>query len=204
MCLLKSSWIIGTSAVIAAALVSLPSDFGFGFARNSGASSAVQATAASVNRTQKSDRAAIALAARDQARSITTVEVVGLRDAAIVYRDREGHVLYQTDPLTNVTMISKGVVLPEITVRETASSTVRPVATEVTPVTVQRPENRPTASSRDPQPQPASLPAAPPKRMPIPEGCDPAASPIAAPQMSHILSKCMVEIPTNVKLASLY
>lgn len=200
MCLIKTSLIIGTSAVIAAALVGLPSEFGLGSARGSGAVSAPQATAASINRSQKSDRSAIATTAQDQVRNITTVEVVGLRDAAIVYRDREGRVLYQTDPLTNVTMISKGVVLPEITVRETASSAVRPVATQVQPTTV-RTENRPTASSRDPQPQPASLPE---KRKPIPEGCDPAASPIAAPQMAQILSKCMVEIPTNVKLASLY
>ncbi len=201
MCFLKTSLIIGTSAVIAAALVGLPSEFGFGSARGSGAVSPPQATAASINRSQKSDRSAIATTAQDQARTITTVEVVGLRDAAIVYRDREGRVLYQTDPLTNVTMISKGVVLPEITVRETASSAVRPVATQVQPTTV-RTENRPTASSsRDPQPQPASLPE---KRKPIPEGCDPAASPIAAPQIAQILSKCIVEIPTNVKLASLY
>lgn len=199
MCLLKTGLIVGTSAFVAAALVSLPGDFGL--SAKAGISAA-QATAASVNRTQKSDRSAIPTA-RGETRTITTVEVVGLRDAAIVYRDRDGRVLYQTDPLTNVTMVSKGVVLPEITVRETASSTVRSIATEVRPQTVQRPENRPTASSRDqqPAPQPASLPE---KRKPIPEGCDPAASPIAAPQMAQILSKCMVEAPTNVKLASLY
>lgn len=199
MCLIKSSWIVGTSALVAAAFVSLPTDLGLSAQPSM---SPARATAAAVNRTQKSDRAAIATAARDQARTITTVEVVGLRDATIVYRDRDGHVLYQTDPLSNVTVVSKGVVLPEITVRETTTSTVRPVATEVRS-TGRQPEARPTASSRDPQPQPAAIPAASEKRKPIPEGCDPAASPIAAPQMAQILSKCMVSLPTTVKLASL-
>lgn len=187
MRVLKSSIIVGTSAIVAWVLVTYPADLTFGFLRDAGASAAARGIAASVNRTQKSDR--LAKPARTQARTISTVEVVGLRDAAIIYRDRDGRVLYQTDPLTNVTMISKGVVLPEITLRETAGSAVRTVP--VPAATSKRPDSQPAASSQE-RTHPAVLPAKTEKRPRIPEGCDSAASPIAAPQLSHVLSKCIV------------
>src|SRR5215469_12101870 len=60
-------------------------------------------------------------------RKVVTVEVVGVQDAAIVYRDRDGRVLFQTDPLANVTVISKGFVLPQVTVREMPRSTPAPI-----------------------------------------------------------------------------
>jgi hypothetical protein len=63
----------------------------------------------------------VAQAARPE---IKFVEVIGVRDAAIVYRDREGNVLFQTDPLANVTIVSKNIELPEITIRETESTKV--------------------------------------------------------------------------------
>src|SRR5262245_40925618 len=69
----------------------------------------------SVVRTMKGDRTAAPRATVGGGR-VTTVEVVGVQDAAIVYRDRDGRVLFQTDPLSNVTVISKGFVLPQVTV----------------------------------------------------------------------------------------
>ena len=74
-----------------------------------------------VNRAVKADRIAAPRASVDGTRSVVTVEVVGVHDAAIVYRDRDGRVLFQTDPLSNITVISKGFVLPQVTVRETPS-----------------------------------------------------------------------------------
>jgi hypothetical protein len=53
---------------------------------------------------------------------IKTVEVIGVRDASIVYRDRSGNILFQTDPLANVTIVTKNVDLPEVTIRETETT----------------------------------------------------------------------------------
>src|SRR5262249_50248577 len=102
-----------------------------------------------VVRAMKSDRMATPRTTVGAGR-VATVEVVGVQDAAIVYRDRDGRVLFQTDPLSNVTVISKGFVLPQLTVRETPQSTPAPVVV------------------------PNKLEATPA----IPVGCDPIASPI--------------------------
>src|SRR5207253_3380149 len=95
-----------------------------------------------------------------------------------LYRDRDGRVLFQTDPVTNVTVISKGFVLPELTVRETKRS--KPVPIEA------------------PREQPA-------KAKPIPIGCDPAVSPVAQPQLSHLLGRCLVQntIPNTAAVTRL-
>ena len=119
-----------------------------------------------VNRAVKADRIASPRADLGSDRMVATVEVVGVHDAAIVYRDRAGRVLFQTDPLSNVTVISKGFVLPQLTVRETPHSTPAPI--EV----------------------PHNLDAAPA----IPIGCDPIASPIAEPKLSHLTGRCLSQL----------
>ncbi|RAI34502.1 hypothetical protein [Rhodoplanes roseus] len=196
MCKTKILSVVGVSAIIAWALVAVGGEPVFG---GNGAEAAARtaALAAPIDRTRKSDRLPTAATTRPEAKIISTVEVVGVRDATIIYRDRDGRVLYKSDPLTNATVVTKGVVLPEVTVRETQGSPVRPVATDAIPPRPAMP-NQPAASSNE-MPKPAGA------RPRIPEGCDPAASPIAAPQLAHILSKCLVEAPTttNVKLASL-
>lgn len=84
-----------------------------------------------VDRTGKSDPLPLPVA--KQARiAIKSVEVVGIRDAAIVYRDRNGSVLYRTDPVTNVTIIAKNVDLPEVTVRDNAAAKVNHMSIEGT------------------------------------------------------------------------
>jgi hypothetical protein len=125
-----------------------------------------------VMRAAKGDRLAPAVSQRELPdvgvkRIVTSIEVVGVDDAAIVYRDRDGNILYRTDPVRNVTMIAKGVKLPEVTVRQGDRSTTTPV-----PVTV--PD------------------AAAPAKLPI--GCEPPASPIAAPQLSHLTSRCLASL----------
>jgi hypothetical protein len=197
MCKTKILSVVGISAIIAWAAVAVGGESVLG-GLGTEAAARTAALAAPIDRTRKSDRLPVATTARPEAKIISTVEVVGIRDAAIVYRDRDGRILYQSDPLTNATVVTKGVVLPEVTVRETQRSTVRPVATDAIPPRAL--PNQPAASSRDLPARPASTPGARPR---IPEGCDPAASPIAAPQLSHILSKCLVEAPTTVKMASL-
>jgi hypothetical protein len=116
----------------------------------------------SVNRADKGDLLA-ASRPHDAGGKVATVEVVGIRDAAIVYRDRDGRVLFQTDPLSNVTVVSKGFILPQLTVRETSRSTTAPVEAP------REIENRP----------------------PIPVGCEPLASPIAQPRLSHMTGRCV-------------
>jgi hypothetical protein len=116
-----------------------------------------------VNRAVKADRIAAPRASADGTRAVVTVEVVGVHDAAIVYRDRDGRVLFQTDPLSNVTVISKGFVLPQVTVRETPQSTPAPIMV------------------------PHNIDAAP--KMPV--GCDPVASPIAEPALARVTGRCL-------------
>lgn len=94
---------------------------------------------AQINRNNKTD-ALPAVANTTTPKRITTVEVVGIEDAAIVYRDRNGNVLFKTDPVSNVTVVTKGVVLPEVTIRELAGSSV-----QVLPIEGIRPILSPTA-----------------------------------------------------------
>jgi hypothetical protein len=150
---ITSSLVGGLAAVSAWALVAP----GFDHSNASIANNATQ----QVNRVTKSDRLATPRATVAD-RTVSTVEVIGVHDAAIVYRDRDGRVLFQTEPLSNVTVISKGVVLPQVTVRETP--------TTPAPVVV-----------------PRKLEATPA----IPVGCDPVASPIAEPALARVTGRCL-------------
>jgi len=134
-------------------------------------------TANVVDRARKADRLLPVRATAGQRPAITAVEVVGLRDTAIVYRDREGRVLFRTDPLSNATLVAKDVVLPEITIRETGRSTVDPVPIEV--------------------------PIRAPERSKLPPGCDPAFSPLTLPSLSRMPSRCIAENDLPARFAAL-
>jgi hypothetical protein len=131
--------------------------------------------ASSINRAAKADRGAAPQAAQPGAR-IATVEVVGLRDAAIVYRDRDGRELFRTDPLNNVTIVTKGLQLPEVTVRQHSSSVVRPV-----------PVNELQEQARD-----RKSPTRRDRKLPV--GCEPMFSPVAAPSLAHHAGRCMAHL----------
>jgi hypothetical protein len=110
---MTSSLVVGLAAVAAWALVAPPS---IDPSRASGlgaAELALQATP--VNRAAKADRLAPARAQRNE----ETAATLENRDAATIYRDREGRVVFQADQLSKVTVISKGFVLPQLPVRET-------------------------------------------------------------------------------------
>jgi len=149
---ITSSLVGGLAAVTAWALVAPGFDH---------SSASIAPDTAQINRVTKSDRLAAPRATTGD-RTVSTVEVIGVHDAAIVYRDRDGRVLFQTEPLSNVTVISKGVVLPQVTVRETPHSPA--------PVVV-----------------PRKLEATPA----IPVGCDPVASPIAEPALARVTGRCL-------------
>lgn len=92
---------------------------------------ASQTPGLTINRERKGD--ALPVPALAQSRSeIKTVEVIGVRDASIVYRDRAGNILFHTDPRANVTIVTKNVDLPEVTIRETETTEVERVPIEST------------------------------------------------------------------------
>jgi hypothetical protein len=130
-----------------------------------------------VERDHKADRLMPARATAGQRPAITAVEVVGLRDTAIVYRDREGRVLFRTDPLSNATLVAKDVVLPEITIRDSGRSAVNPVPIEV--------------------------PVRAPEHPKLPPGCDSAFSPLTLPSLSRMPSRCIAENEHPARLAAL-
>jgi len=117
----------------------------------------------SVNRAHKGDRLALPPNYHQTKRTVATVEVVGVHDTAIVYRDRDGEVLFRTDPVSNVTVISKGFVVPQLTLRDSPQSKPRPMVA---------PHDRNAAPA-------------------IPVGCEPIASPIVEPGLAHIVGRCL-------------
>ena len=116
----------------------------------------------------------VATSSKATTQRIATVEVVGVDDAAIIYRDHEGRVLFQTDPVSNKTIVVRGLVLPTVTVRETARTQVRPVVIET-----------PASATQTPTPD-----AKPRKLM---KDCEPAASPLSASGASERGARCFVD-----------
>jgi hypothetical protein len=170
MCKLAYSAIGGFAIVLAMAFVVPPVEGGL-LAFTQAVMQSDSGAPVAVNRSGKGDRLAAARTGNNAV--ITSVEVVGIRDAAIVYRDRDGRVLYQTDPLSNATVVAKDVLLPDVTIRSSNQSPVRPVPIENSPV--------------PPVPQAKEAPK-------IPVGCDPAFSPLAAAAGKYnFSSRCLAE-----------
>jgi hypothetical protein len=132
-----------------------------------GKQSASAISSSGVDRTLKGDRLVGAREARDQ-RTIAVVEIVGLRNAAVVYRDHDGREIFRTDPVTNATLVAKDVVLPEVTIRDSGASRVDPV---------------PVNAPRVPVPTGSKLPV----------GCEPPVSPLASPP-PNLLGRCISQI----------
>ncbi len=135
-----------------------------------------------VERAGKGDRLAPVSAAPPPAAVIATVEVIGLRDAAVVYRGRDGQVLFHSDPVANSTIVARGVVLPEVTIRHSRIENATPAP----------------APAAGPTP-PAAPTAAEPK---IPEGCDPAFSPLAASARANFSARCLAASESATRYAA--
>jgi hypothetical protein len=172
-----TSYMLGGLAAVTSWSMVAPPDAGSGFPSISTAFQAIeqaQHSRPAIDRTAKGDRLA---APRAGAKTpVASIEVIGVHDAAIVYRDRDGHVLYRVDPVSNVTVIAKGVKLPEITVRQDVGSSTRTLPVEVPNKTGEK------------------------SVMPI--GCEPPVSPIAAAPLSHLASRCISERARSVQMAS--
>ena len=60
---------------------------------------------------------------RRPATRVTTVELVGLSQTTVILRDRDGGIVYRSDPVTNTTLVAKGADIPTVTVKNAADST---------------------------------------------------------------------------------
>jgi hypothetical protein len=129
------------------------------------------------NQSAKADRLQPVRPAETESPIIATVEVIGLRDAAIIYRDRNGKVLFRTDPMANVTVVTKNLTLPEVTIKETPRTSVQRVPA-VIPTTLQERKHS--------------------------VGCDPAFSPVASPSLAHLTGRCMADLKVPLQVASLH
>jgi hypothetical protein len=134
--------------------------------------------AAAVNRARKGDRLQDGSVSRDPAKSIAFIEVVGVNDAAVVYRDRDGRLLFQTDPVANATIVTRGMVLPEVTIRSSATSAAKPLTFE---------------APRKPKEKT--------KRV-LPDGCESSFSPITDRAMANIPGRCITAREEDWKVAS--
>jgi hypothetical protein len=127
----------------------------------------------------KSDR--LAAVKRTPKRStVSTVELVGVSQAKVILRDRDGRILFQADPLSNTTVLARDVDLPVLTVKDEDRSPV-----------VQRPVTAPT-ERREESEQPVSTDR---KRKTV--GCEGPVSALARGNAS-MPGLCLVALPETV------
>jgi hypothetical protein len=132
----------------------------------------------SVDRSAKADRLPTNASVSFSEKRIAVVEAVGVRDAAIIYRGREDRLLFSNDPVTNTTVFTKNLLLPEVTVRETIESQVERVPVEKT--------RAPSSDQQSPT-----------------QGCESGLSPDISPTIPTTKDRCIVELKPVSGLASL-
>jgi hypothetical protein len=134
----------------------------------------------SINRSVKGDRTPSTATLASSKRQITTVEVVGIDQPAIIYRDRDGRELFRTDPLQNHTAVVRGVTLPAVTVKQTQAAPAPSVVVE-----------QPKANAEQKSPRDHKLP----------DGCEQSVSPLAT--TSSLRARCVASLGGNNTVASL-
>lgn len=130
-----------------------------------------------VDRTRKSDRLSEPRVPPRLTTSIAEVEFT--LDGGVVLRSAEGATLFGIEPQARRTLVARDVALPQLTIGTPAPA--RPAATPLA-------GRRAIDAAREPQAE-------------RPNGCDPAFSPIAAPQLAHIFGRCVTSIETPTRLA---
>jgi hypothetical protein len=129
----------------------------------------------------KGDRLPVA-ATGSPPRTVTTIEVVGLSGATIVFKDRDGQVLFRSDPLTGTTVVAKDLDVPVVTLK------IEPALP--TPVPVVRQPEPPREGGDSPVTQPRS-------RKQI--GCEAPVSALAKSDAGRIPGLCLASVsrPTS-------
>ena len=110
--------------------------------------------------------------------SVSIVEVVGVTDAAVILRDRDGRVLYKSDPRTGVTTFARNTELPVLTLKE-----------ELQGQPTQHPANR-REGNEAPQQQK--------QRTRNPVGCMGDVSPLAKASVNRMPSLCLASLDRSL------
>jgi hypothetical protein len=100
---------------------------------------------------------------------VSSVELIGLSNTTIIYRDRSGSVLFRSDPITNTTIVVKNVALPVVTVRAMPKSPVQRQTIDL-----------------DEQ-----------KAVPQPAKCESPTSPIVNPDSRGLIGRCFAQLTTR-------
>ncbi|GIK97735.1 MAG: hypothetical protein BroJett029_19440 [Alphaproteobacteria bacterium] len=132
------------------------------------------AISASINRDRKGDRLPRAAAAKE-AKRIAVIEIVGVHDVTIIYRDAGGREIFRTGPVGNATITARDIVLPAVTVRDSATA-------HAAPLTVDVPKR---------------------KEADLPIGCESPFSPYADPTAPHRPGRCLSGIADGPHYAAL-
>ncbi len=176
---------------VAAAVIAVCLGLVVGGADFSARSTQASLSQSSVNREAKGDMLPVTQPVSHERNRISVIEVIGVSDAAVVYRSRDGQLLFKTDPVSNVTVVAKNTVLPEITVRETGQN-------EIMPVPVEMPKSNPAAVRELP-----NTGTAPALGKQIPEGCESAFSTFLVPSQAKKAGRCLSSLDGSSKLSSL-
>lgn len=163
---------VGTFAGLAGVSLVLASFVVSGSAQGTDARLAAASTG--LDRSGKSDRAPTAQASRPASR-VTSVELVGVTNTTVILRDRDGTIVFRSDPLTNTTLVGKDVDIPTVTVKEAAGAAAQP---------------RPVL-----QRQSKEEPAAGPKRA-LPVGCEGVVSVLVSGDSRRVPGLCLAEAGT--------
>jgi hypothetical protein len=110
--------LVGTLGMAFLAASMVPA--GWGDSQSAAASQPTMAPVAT-----KADRLALGPMPSERA-TVTIVELIGVSEATVILRSRDGTVLYRSDPLSNTTTVAKDADLPVITLKEAPSPVVRP------------------------------------------------------------------------------
>jgi hypothetical protein len=114
-----------------------------------------------------------------QRATVTTIEVIGLNQATVVFKDREGRVLFRADPLAGTTTVARDVDLPVVTLKDEPTPPAVPV--------VQRPA---------PKQEESETPSEPPRKSRT-IGCEAPVSALARSEASRTPSLCLAGLSTS-------
>jgi hypothetical protein len=157
-----------------------------------------------INRSRKSDRLASAHVSTVSDIDIAKVEF--MPGGAIILRNRAGGTLFGIDPEARQTTVAKNVALPQLTIDSRAAPARKPTEAvgAAKPADIPKPQLRPsivTPSIVTPQTVRSTIGSERKPAQSRPSGCDPAFSPITAPQLGHIFGRCVTSLDAPIKLA---